>query len=279
MIATGREPLADQAVLETKYPASRDEMLALERASLNAWPAAMGLWDRDWLLRLTPGAGSRRINSVNIFSSQDIVDADARVGRMIGHFDRHGIEPVFRWTPLFAKPVTDHLLGLGWSLTAQTVVMTRPVAVGEAVRTATTGHPDAVHVRNCDVVPWIEKLTAVDPSAAPAAAVMQRTLDGIVPACNRLVLEAADGQPVACALAVADGTYLGLLLVHVSADRRRRGLGAALLSAAMEFGAQTGARTAWLQVEAANTAALALYAGAGFEQRYRYIYLQRKSGS
>jgi ribosomal-protein-alanine N-acetyltransferase len=53
--------------------------------------------------------------------------------------------------------------------------------------------------------------------------------------------------------------------VAVRAKYRRRGVGGALLAAALEHGKQAGARKAFLEVRAGNAAAQALYAQQGFE--------------
>jgi ribosomal-protein-alanine N-acetyltransferase len=53
--------------------------------------------------------------------------------------------------------------------------------------------------------------------------------------------------------------------IGVRVEWRRKGLGAALLGAALEAGARAGARTAVLEVRAGNLAAQALYRGFGFE--------------
>ena len=53
--------------------------------------------------------------------------------------------------------------------------------------------------------------------------------------------------------------------IGVRVEWRRKGLGAALLGAALEAGARAGAAAAVLEVRAGNLAAQALYRGFGFE--------------
>jgi ribosomal-protein-alanine N-acetyltransferase len=78
-----------------------------------------------------------------------------------------------------------------------------------------------------------------------------------------------------------DDTGNGFVIVRVAADEaeiltlavtgaaRRRGLGRALLDAAMHAAANTGARRLFLEAAETNAAARALYAGAGFEETGR----------
>ncbi|HSU06899.1 MAG TPA: GNAT family N-acetyltransferase [Acetobacteraceae bacterium] len=55
-----------------------------------------------------------------------------------------------------------------------------------------------------------------------------------------------------------------VLTLAVAAPVRRRGIGAALLSAAMQSAACRGAKTMFLEVSTANAPALALYSTVGF---------------
>jgi len=260
-------------IVTPSFSAPFSEILALERANLNAWPSDRTLWDADWCLRLTPGARSRRINSVTAFSPEDDGDIATRLARMNDHFRSHGKMPTLRWTPLCPSALTQHLGASGWRKVAETIVMTRPVdnrtGSEPGARTGRVGDAEAGGLNE-----WVRKLTEINrPSIADAVA-LRSTLACVVPASKKLLIEADDGTPVAAGFCVADGACLGLFLVCVDAAHRRQGHARSLLAAALAFGAQNGAETAWLQVEADNRAALDLYAGAGFRERYRYFYLQ-----
>jgi ribosomal-protein-alanine N-acetyltransferase len=63
-------------------------------------------------------------------------------------------------------------------------------------------------------------------------------------------------------LAPGEAQVLNLSVVH---DARRRGLGRALLRRLLAVAAERGAQQVFLEVRAGNAAAIALYAGAGFE--------------
>lgn len=88
---------------------------------------------------------------------------------------------------------------------------------------------------------------------------------------NRVVATTSEGAARGCA--VLDGDWLGLHDLHVDPARRRAGLGRTALTALVEWGAEQGARTAWLHVEDENLPALALYEGAGFGEHHRMEYL------
>ncbi len=67
--------------------------------------------------------------------------------------------------------------------------------------------------------------------------------------------------------AVADELHINNVAVHPST--RRRGVGRALVAAALAAAAHRGASRAWLEVRSANVAARALYARLGFVERGR----------
>jgi N-acetylglutamate synthase len=67
--------------------------------------------------------------------------------------------------------------------------------------------------------------------------------------------------------------WLGLRTLEVAPSRRRRGLGLAVVAALLDWGAERGATTAYLQVLADNRAALGLYDRLGFTTHHAYRYL------
>lgn len=64
----------------------------------------------------------------------------------------------------------------------------------------------------------------------------------------------------------------GLFDVGTLRDARRKGYGRDIVGSALKWAAKLGAKTGWLQIEADNAAALALYQGFGFREAYRYAY-------
>ncbi len=70
-----------------------------------------------------------------------------------------------------------------------------------------------------------------------------------------------------------DGDWVGFGGLAVAPSARRRGLGRALMASLLEWGAELGATTAFLQVLDGNDAALALYDSLGFRAHHRYCYL------
>lgn len=69
--------------------------------------------------------------------------------------------------------------------------------------------------------------------------------------------------------------HVGIFCLATHRDARRRGVAAQLVQSLLAWSAQQDARVAYLQVEAENEAALALYERLGFEQVGSYHYLTR----
>jgi ribosomal protein S18 acetylase RimI-like enzyme len=72
--------------------------------------------------------------------------------------------------------------------------------------------------------------------------------------------------------------WVGFRGIEVLPEHRRQGLGMAVMAALLEWGAERGATTAYLQVLGDNTAALALYERMGFVTHHAYRYLAPAQG-
>ncbi|MFD7813755.1 GNAT family N-acetyltransferase [Streptomyces sp. NPDC059785] len=81
----------------------------------------------------------------------------------------------------------------------------------------------------------------------------------------------ADGAaPAAIGRCVVDGRWAGFAAVEVDPAYRRRGLAKDVMAALAGRALAEGASAAWLQVEADNAGARALYTGLGFEAHHAY---------
>jgi ribosomal protein S18 acetylase RimI-like enzyme len=88
----------------------------------------------------------------------------------------------------------------------------------------------------------------------------------------------ADRDPlIAKARAGFGADWVGITDVWVSADHRRRGLAVAMMAELLEWGAELGATTAYVQTRGDNPAALALYERLGFQTHHSYRYLTPRS--
>ena len=107
-------------------------------------------------------------------------------------------------------------------------------------------------------------------------AAVSRKLGRDLPAAELLVegrIVMARIGDAASGVAAVDGDWAGFRSIEVAPARRREGLGLAVMSALVDWAAEQGATTAYLQVLSDNAPALALYERLGFVEHHRYRYL------
>ncbi|WP_385635466.1 GNAT family N-acetyltransferase [Streptomyces sp. SudanB5_2050] len=85
--------------------------------------------------------------------------------------------------------------------------------------------------------------------------------------------------PAAIGRCVVDGRWASFAAVEVDPAQRRRGLATAVMAALARRALDEGASAAWLQVEADNTAARALYTGMGFTAHHAYHHYREPAGT
>ncbi|MFD0025548.1 GNAT family N-acetyltransferase [Streptomyces sp. NPDC058382] len=85
-----------------------------------------------------------------------------------------------------------------------------------------------------------------------------------------------DGEdaPAAIGRCVVDGRWAGFMAVEVSPEHRRRGLATTVMTALARQAMDEGASASWLQVEADNEGARALYDGMGFSTHHSYHHFR-----
>ncbi|MEV5530669.1 GNAT family N-acetyltransferase [Streptomyces prunicolor] len=90
----------------------------------------------------------------------------------------------------------------------------------------------------------------------------------------------SDSAPAAIGRCVVDGRWAGFGAVEVDPALRRRGLASVVMAALASRALAEGASAAWLQVEAENVGARALYSGMGFSAHHAYHhYRDHREGS
>jgi N-acetylglutamate synthase len=85
--------------------------------------------------------------------------------------------------------------------------------------------------------------------------------------------------PAAIGRCVVDGRWAGFAAVEVDPRQRRRGLATVVMAALARRALEEGASAAWLQVEADNAGARALYAGMGFGAHHAYHHYREPEAS
>jgi GNAT superfamily N-acetyltransferase len=234
-------------------PPGRAEILALEEVAARGWPAPETERLGGWLLRAGEG-WTRRANSALLLGDPGLPVPEA-------------LEQVNRWyaqrglpgrlaVPLPTMAPADHVAArLGWAAELDVEVLTAPVVpapVDPEVRLAATPSAGWAAVYQAKTVPPV----GVRVLTAPETVTFGSLEHG--------------GTTVAIGRGVVVGDWLGVAAMEVRPGHRRRGLAARMLRALLAWGAAQGATRCYLQVEAGNEAALALYRRAGFVGHHRY---------
>lgn len=237
-----------------------------EAAGFRAWPATSVHYDGAWAVRLTGGHPAKRLNSVNPLDPGDDANLTERIARAGRRFAAYGRPLTFRMSPLAGRRISAHLDNAGWARFGESLVMRAPL---DAAMVA-----DAFHqIPLKDMGRFIGAAIAIrslDPALRPG---LSEVISSIQPQAGLFVLEQS-GEPVSTAICVQDGDLAGLFEVATQESRRGRGHGRRTLLSALKWAFARGARSAWLQVEADNEAAIGLYRSMGFDEVYRYHYRQ-----
>ena len=253
----------------------RSTCLLVEELAANAVPATTVQLVDGWLLRAWPEAPFRRCNSVLAIRG-DARDLDARI-RVAEDFYRRRALPVrFQLGPVTRPPGLERqLAALGYEVEAPVLVQVAGVAdLLRATADAASGSLRADVEERPDAA-WLEAAAA---GHGDERGTRRRVLSygellvRIGPRGAVAVVRDADGAVAGTGFVVAERGWAGVFGMGTRPLMRRRRVATRLLHALAEQASRLGAKRLYLQVEADNVPALALYAHAGFDAAYGYHY-------
>jgi arginase family enzyme/GNAT superfamily N-acetyltransferase len=243
----------------------------VERRAIAAWPAEV-VHERDgWLLRHTPGVRRRRSNSAvppqawPATGPRGRGTAGAPGDPVIDHVEafyrERGRPVVIQLSPADEHGGLDAMLaGRGYRRDAPTVVLTAftadVIAATEPAPADVADGPES----------WVRLFAELD-EHPDSAVVSAKVLSRIAPPAA-FVSVAAAGMGVFA----AESGWAGVFAMATSPERRRQGIGAAVLGAGARWAERVGAHRLYLQVETDNEPARALYARTGFTWSHEYHY-------
>ena len=234
----------------------------LETVADRAWPARESGALGGWRLNASDG-WSRRINACWPLGEPDR-PIDEAIAAAEAFYAARGLPACFKLSDGAVVPsnLFEHLRARGYRPTHGTLVM-----VGEAVGLA----DPAVTVSDAPDPTFEAVFTA---SADGNAADARERLDALarIPAPARFARLDRDGEPVALGASAVDGEWVGIFGMRTLPGHRRQGLALRILGTLLAEAKALGARRAYLQVEADNAPAIALYSGLGFVPAYGYRY-------
>lgn len=248
-----------------------------ERRAALGWPAVVSQPLGEWLLRASAGYSSRA-NSVLAVGDPGTPFDDA-VAAVEDFYRRHDLPPwaqvvvggdVHRrfeeagWVRARPGEADTHFQLASVSQALRRVRRSLP-AGAPPVTTSTTAGPE-----------WIGADEQIRSHGDAATTVLQGPAEVVfatVPAPDADAAGRDRRDPLAKGRAAYGEDWVGVSSVAVSPEDRRRGLARVVVAALLEWGAERGATTAYLQVRGDNPAALALYGSLGFATHHTYRYL------
>ncbi len=243
------------------------EIIALEDLSSRAWPARVTGRLGGWRLNATDGF-TGRANTCWTLEDPGRPAHEAIAVVEAWYFDR-GLPPRFKTTEGATSPdgLTEALAAAGYAPDTDTHVMVGPVG-GEAGQVHLGAEPDEAFQSVL--------FDALYKGSGDAAERLQ-TLGRIMPPVFFARLD-VDGDPAAIGACAVEGDWGGISVMRTRPDHRRKGLARQVVMALLEAAHTAGAGRSYLQVEAGNTGAIALYESCGFEKAYGYRYWAKTGG-
>ncbi len=250
-------------------PAFERGLLArIEDAGINASAPREQRWIDGWLVRFSP-AKAKRARCIQAVAAGHLA-VQEKLALCLPVYAAEGLHPYIRITP-FSQPdgLDASLASLGMGCIDETRVMVlpsldalqRPVRAAPPLRIATVG-PD-------DFAAWVGKERSS--SAGERHAHADRIARSPVPHHGVLAFDAT-GATVGAGLVVTEGPLAGLYDVFTSERSRGLGVAESVCRHLLDVAAASGARVAYLQVDAANATAMRIYRRLGFADGYSYHY-------
>ncbi|GAA3012635.1 GNAT family N-acetyltransferase [Streptomyces lactacystinicus] len=237
----------------------------LQRIAGRGWPAVEQEPLGEWTLRAAAGF-TRRANSVQALGDPGLPLPQA-LAAVRAWYAARGlpayVEVISPGSPTALVAELDRL-GAGY---APTLVRTAPLA---GLARVGTGHERVRLARTADDR-WLSVYRRVsgDPAVEEAA---RQVLHG-GPSVWFATVPGAPGQPpLAIGRCVVEGDWACFGAIEVQPYARRAGLATAVMAVLASRAAEEGARGGYLQVEAENAGAIALYDGLGFTTSHTYHY-------
>ena len=269
----------------------------IEDSSLNASAPPQQRWLDGWLVRYCPGKAKRArcINAVALGRRS----AQAKLVECEALFQQAGLPLVVRITP-FTQPagLDAELARQGWPLFDDTRVMVLAEMEGKTGETGKAGlirqtGPTDQTARTVEMAPpglppgWSETIEgalgyartvgALRGSSALEVESHAQRLQGSPVPYTGLVWRDGAAAVQACGQFARDADLVGLYDIFTAPAARGRGVARALCARLLQMARDEGARTAYLQVDAANGAARKVYTRLGFQDAYSYHYLIREA--
>ena len=232
----------------------------MQRICWAGWPARDVEMLGEWALRAHDGITGRANSAMAVGDP--------------GVPTRAALDAVGQWyvakglPPLLQLPLTDprnlEMADAGWSRLHVTIVQVAPIA---RLLESVPGRDDLrAVVEPAPSADWRGLMHDLDDDADNHVAILTG------PARVGFATLYRGDEPVGIGRVSVEGEWAGVTSVDVAPSARRQGIGSAVMRELLSWAAGRGAVASYLQVRAANDAALRLYAALGYVTHHPYNY-------
>ena len=243
----------------------------VEDAGINASAPPQQRWLDGWLVRFSPGK-AKRARCVQAVADGRL-PLDERLALCAHLFQQAGLPMVLRLTP-FSRPdgLDATLAARGYRQLDDTRVMVAPTLPTVAHLQADP-LPSGLQLQPLAAAAFAEVVGDLRGSpTGQRAAQAQRLALSPVPYQGWVLRRHDDGAVLACGQTAVEADLVGLYDIFTHPDARGQGLARKLCAALLVQAQMAGASLGYLQVEADNTPARAIYHRLGFVDGYSYHY-------
>jgi GNAT superfamily N-acetyltransferase len=245
------------------------DLVRVEEAGLNALQTQRQLFYDGWLLRLSPGT-AKRARSVNPHFGSSLPLAE-KIAYCENLYARQALPTLFRMTPMSRPADLDRVLAdRGYETFGETLVQT--LAMDRPPELPNRADEVAVEAPEIDAfVDAVDRLRRSTPGQREAH--RERLVNS--PLIKKHALVRAGDRVVCTAQVAVDGSLVGVFDVITAPDARGNGYATLACAWLLSWAWQHGANVAYLQVQADNAPAIAIYRKFGFATAYTYHYRGR----
>ncbi|CAN3982582.1 GNAT family N-acetyltransferase [Kitasatospora purpeofusca] len=255
------------------FPARRAPLppadpVGLQRTAARGWPAVEQEPLGEWTLRASAGF-TRRANSVLALGDPGL-PLDRALAAVRAWYAARGLPALLEvCAPGSPEGLREELDRRGAAF-ARTLVRVAPLA-GLARGGAPAG-VDRVRLSRTADAAWLSLYRRAGGGPAVEEAALRVVRGGPSVWFASVPGAGPDRAPLAVGRCVVDGPWAGFGAVEVAAHARRAGLATSVMAVLAARAAEEGASGGYLQVEAENSGAIALYDGLGFTTSHTYQY-------
>jgi ribosomal protein S18 acetylase RimI-like enzyme len=249
-----------------KFPG--DLLFRVEDAGLNASAPPQQRWVDGWLVRFCVGK-AKRARCINAVAPGRLPVAD-KLALCQRVYDEANLPLIVRITPMSQPPALDTWLeAKGLRAFDDTRVMVHS-DLSRIEREPLDADISLQRVGHSAFAQIVGQLRGSPLSQQQAHA--QRLDLSPVPFEGWVLRRAGESPVLACGQCAAEADMVGLYDVFTAATARNQGLARKLCAELLRRAHEKGAKTAYLQVDASNLAARAVYRRLGFADGYAYHY-------